>query len=165
MKQKLKHYAKEILFFIITMSIIANLLSLYKSQDLSTAPLRIATLKLIDSTTYKFVSEKPVLIHFWATWCPTCKVEASNIEFISKYFEVVTIAVDSGTTEELKAYMKEKGYNYRVVNDSLKHLSREFNITGFPTTFIYNKNKKLIFSEVGYTSIIGLYLRMWWASF
>jgi thiol-disulfide isomerase/thioredoxin len=117
---------------------------------------------LIDNTVYKFPSDKPVLIHFWATWCPTCKLEAANIEFISKHFEVVTIAVDSGTSAKLRAYIKEKNYTYRVVNDSLKHLSKEFNIAGFPTTFIYDKNKKLIFSEVGYTSIIGLYLRMWW---
>jgi len=164
MKSKLKHYAKEILFFVITMTIIANLLSFYKSQDLTDTPLRLATLQLIDNSTYKFPSDKPVLIHFWATWCPTCKVEAANIEFISKYFEVITIAVDSGTSDELNNYMKEKEYSYRVVNDSLKHLSREFNIAGFPTTFIYNKEKKLIFSEVGYTSIVGLYLRMWWAS-
>ncbi len=165
MKQKLKHYIKEILFFVITMTIIANLLSLYKSQELSDAPLRLATLKLIDNSTYKFPSDKPVLIHFWATWCPTCKVEAPNIEFISKHFEVLTIAVDSGTTAELTAFIKEENYTYPVVNDSLKYLSREFNIAAFPTTFIYDKNKKLIFSEVGYTSIIGLYLRMWWASF
>jgi thiol-disulfide isomerase/thioredoxin len=165
MKKKLKHYLKEILFFIIAMTIIANLLSLYKSQNLNEAPLRLATLTLIDNTVYKFPSDKPVLIHFWATWCPTCKLEAANIEFISKHFEVVTIAVDSGTSAKLRAYIKEKNYTYRVVNDSLKHLSKEFNIAGFPTTFIYDKNKKLIFSEVGYTSIIGLYLRMWWASF
>ena len=165
MKQKLKHYIKEILFFVITMTIIANLLSLYKSQELSDAPLRLATLKLIDNSTYKFPSDKPVLIHFWATWCPTCKVEAPNIEFISKHFEVVTIAVDSGTSAELTAFIKEENYTYPVVNDSLKYLSREFNIAGFPTTFIYDKDKKLIFSEVGYTSIVGLYLRMWWTSF
>jgi thiol-disulfide isomerase/thioredoxin len=165
MKQKLKHYAKEIFFFVITMTILANIMSLYKSQDLSDAPLRLASLRLIDGSIYKFPSDKPVLIHFWATWCPTCKVEAPNIEFISKYFEVVTIAVDSGTTEEVKKYVKEKGYDYRVVNDSLKYLSHEFKIAGYPTTFIYDKEKKLIFSEVGYTSSVGLYLRMWWASF
>jgi len=61
--------------------------------------------------------------------------------------------------------MQKKNYSFNVVNDQNKELSQQFNISGYPTTFIYNRDKKLIFSEVGYTSIIGLYLRVWWASF
>jgi len=165
MKSKLKHYVKEILFFIITMTIFANLISFYKSQNLTKESLAIHSFKLLNNQTYTINSNKPILIHFWATWCPTCKLEASNIEFISNHFNVLSIAVDSGTNYELKKYLKEKGYTFNVVNDENTALSQEFNIAGYPTTFIYNSNKKLIFSEVGYTSIIGLYLRMWWASF
>lgn len=165
MKAKIKHYAKELLFFLITMTIFANVLSLYKSQDLTKAPLTIKELKLINNQTYIFPEEKPLLIHFWATWCPTCKLEAPNIEFISKHFNVVTIAVDSGSDYEIKNYLDEKGYDFLVVNDSTKTISEQFKIAGYPTTFIYNSDRELLFSEVGYTSIIGLYLRMWWASF
>jgi len=147
------------------MTLFANIISLYKSQTLNDTPLLIKSLRLIDGTNYIFDNDKPVLIHFWATWCPTCKLEASNIELMSKNFNVVTIAVDSGTDEELRIYLKEKNYSFHVVNDTNKELSQKFNIAGYPTTFIYNSDKKLIFSEVGYTSIIGLYLRVWWASF
>jgi thiol-disulfide isomerase/thioredoxin len=165
MKEKLKYYIKEILIFTVAMIIITNLISIYKSQELSTAPLTIHSLKLIDNQTYNFATDKPLLIHFWATWCPVCKIEAPNIEFIKEHFNVITIAVDSGSNLEIKKYLQEKGYNFLVVNDKSRALSKEFNVVGYPTTFIYNKDKKLIFSEVGYTSSIGLYLRMWWASF
>jgi len=165
MLQKLKHYSKEVIFFIIFITIFTNIISLYKSQDLSNTPLKINSLQLINNTNYTFSNDKPILIHFWATWCPTCKLEASNIEFISKHFNVVTIAVDSGTDYELKKYLQDRGYNFNVVNDKNRELSQQFNISAYPTTFIYNNDKKLIFSEVGYTSIIGLYLRVWWASF
>jgi len=147
------------------MSIFANVLSLYKSQSLNDAPLTIKSLNLLDDTRYNFPNNKPILIHFWATWCPTCKLEAPNIEFISKHFNVLTVAVDSGNNYELKQYLQETGFSFNVVNDENKELAQQFNISGYPTTFIYNHDKKLIFSEVGYTSIIGLYLRMWWASF
>ena len=165
MKDKIKHYAKEIVIFFIVMTIFANIVSLYKSNDLNKEPLKIKNITLLDDSKYILPHAKPILIHFWATWCPTCKVEAPNIEFISKHFNVVTIAVDSGTNNELNKYLDEQGYSFNVVNDEDKKLSQEFNIAGYPTTFIYNGDKKLIFSEVGYTSIIGLYIRMWWASF
>jgi len=165
MKDKIKHYAKEIVIFFIVMTIFANIVSLYKSNDLNKEPLKIKNITLLDDSKYILPHAKQILIHFWATWCPTCKVEAPNIEFISKHFNVVTISVDSGTNNELNKYLDEQGYSFNVVNDEDKKLSQEFNIAGYPTTFIYNGDKKLIFSEVGYTSIIGLYIRMWWASF
>jgi len=164
MKEKIKHYAKELIYFVIFITIISNVMSLYKSKDLNSAPLKLSTVKLLDGSTYTFEKEKPILIHFWATWCPTCKLEASNINYISKHFNVITIAVNSGSTQEIQTFLNENEYNFLVVNDANSTLSKEFKIAGFPTTFIYDKNRKLIFSEVGYTSIIGLYLRMWWAN-
>jgi len=162
-KHKIFYYIKEILLVILTMSILSNIISLYKSQSLLETPLELKSVKLINNNTYNIQTTKPILIHFWATWCPTCKLEASNINFLSKYFQVITIAVKSGSNYEIKQYLDENEYNYMVVNDPNGDISSNFKINAFPTTFIYDKNKKLIFSEVGYTSTIGLALRMFWA--
>jgi len=163
MKNKIKRYLKEIILFVVVLTIFANAMSLYKSQDLSQKPLDIQTFTLINNHEYEVPSNKPVLIHFWATWCPTCKLEASNINLLSKYFEVLTIAVKSGSDDEIKKYMDEHNYTFRVVNDRQGKLSSQFHIAGFPTTFIYNKDKKLVFSDVGYTSTLSLYIKMYWA--
>ena len=163
MKNKIKHYTKEIIYFIIVMTLLANIISIYRSQDLSQTPLDIQSVKLIDNTTYTLPKNRPILIHFWATWCPTCKLEASNIDFLAKHFEVLTIAVSSGSDYEIQNYLNEHSYTFRVVNDKDGSLRSKFQIAGFPTTFIYDKNKRLCFSEVGYTSTLGLYLRMLWA--
>jgi len=164
-KEKIKHYIKEILLFILTITVVANLMSIFRSQSLNNAPLQIKTFKLIDNSTYTIDRSKPLLIHFWATWCPTCKLEASNINFLSKYYQVITIAVKSGSDYEIKQYLDEHNYTYRVVNDKDGALSKKFKIAGYPTTFIYDKNQKLRFSEVGYTSTVGLILRMFWSSY
>jgi thiol-disulfide isomerase/thioredoxin len=160
---RVKHYLKEIAIFIVVMTIFANLISLYKSSDLNDNPLQLNTLTLINNELYSLNQDKPVLIHFSATWCPTCKLEASNIEFISKYYNVVTIAVNSGTKADINKYLKEHSLSFNVVNDEHSTYAGEFKIAAYPTTFIYDKNRNLVFSEVGYTSTIGLYLRMWWA--
>jgi len=156
-KKKFFYYIKEIFLVLLMMSVLSNVISLYKSQSLLDTPLQL------DSVTIE--NDKPVMIHFWATWCPTCKLEASNIEFLSSYFQIVTIAVKSGSDEEIQKYLKEHGYNYKVINDKTGEISSRFKINAFPTTFIYNKDKKLIFSEVGYTSTLGLALRMLWAEY
>lgn len=163
MKNKIKHYIKEILFFVVVMTILANALSFYKSQSLTQKPLNIQSFQLLDGQEYKVARNKPIMIHFWATWCPVCKLEASNINFLSKHFEVITIAVKSGSNDAIKKYVNKHHYTFKVVNDANAKLSSQFQITGFPTTFIYNKNKKLLFSDVGYTSTLSLYLKMWWA--
>lgn len=134
-------------------------------MDLNEAPLEEYRFTLIGGELYDVNTTKPLLIHFWATWCPTCKVEADTIEYLSKHFEVLSIAVKSGTDKELEDFMQERGYSFRVVNDSMGVYARKYLVSGFPTSFIYNKEQEHIFSDVGYTSLVGFYLRLWWATF
>ena len=162
MKKKLLSYVKEIILFIVVMTLLANILSLYKSSDLPKSALTLVNIKLIDNKSYA-LNNKPLLVHFWATWCPTCKLEASNIQMLSKHYEVLTIAVKSGSDADIKQYLKENDLDFNVINDSSGFISSEFNIAAFPTTFIYDKEKNLVFSEVGYTSTLGLWLRMLWS--
>jgi len=164
MKSKLKSFSKEILVFAITLIVISNLISYYKSSDLKKDSLNIKNLILIDGSKYTIPKDKAILVHFWGTWCPICKLEATNIDDISKDYEVITIAVDSKSNKNIQNYLKENNVSYKVFNDAHSKYSSKYNISVYPTSFIYDKNKKLIFTEVGYTSTFGLKLRMWWAS-
>jgi len=152
---KLKHYIKEIISTLIIITILSNIVSYYRSNDLNkeTLPLKNISLK-----------NEPIMVHFWATWCPVCKVEAPNIQKVSQDYRVLTIASQSGKNKDIIKYLKENNLSFDFINDEDSTYAKKFNITVFPTTLIYDKNKNLIFSEVGYTSTLGLYLRMWWAS-
>ena len=160
MKDKIKKYIKEGIVFIIMLTVAMNAMSYYRSLDLNKEKLEIKSFKLLDNTEYITPDNKPILVHFWATWCPTCKFEAPNIEKISKDYEVITIAVQSGNKSEIQKYMDEHNLSFKVLNDENASLSKKFNIKVFPTTFIYDKDKNLKFSEVGYTTTAGLYSRM-----
>lgn len=152
---KIKHYLKEIISVLIIITIIANVVSYYRSTDLNKEKLPLQAVEL---------NNKPIMIHFWATWCPICKVEAPNIQSVSKHYNVITIASNSGSNKEIQNYLDKNELDFEVINDQKSEYAKKFNIAVFPTTLIYDKNKNLIFSEVGYTSTFGLYLRMWWAS-
>lgn len=160
MNDKIKKYTKEILIFIVLVGVFTNGLSYYKSLDLNKNKLNMMTMKLLDGTNYIMPRNKPILVHFWATWCPTCKLEAPNIEKISKDYEVITIAVQSGSKENIQNYLKKHKLSFRVVNDLDGFYAQKFNIQTFPTTLIYDQDKNLKFSEVGYTTTAGLYARM-----
>ena len=155
MRYKIKHYIKESLIFLVVMIVFANAISLYKSTDLNKAPLNI---------NYNYDTSKPILIHIWATWCPTCKLEASNIQTISENYQVLTFVVKSGSDAEIEKYMKENDLSFNIINDQDGLFAQNFNVSAYPTTLIYNKDKELVFSEVGYTSTFGLRLRMWYAT-
>jgi len=152
---KFKTYIKEIIKSILIITVVLNAFSYYRAQDLNKDTLPI---KKID------LNGQPLMIHFWATWCNVCKLEAANIQAVSKKYKVISIASQSGTDEDIKKYMKENDVDFTFVNDYDNSYAKKFNITVFPTTLIYDKDKNLVFSEVGYTSTLGLYLRMWWAS-
>lgn len=106
---------------------------------------------------------RPILIHFWASWCPVCKLEQSNIQNISQDYPVITIAMQSGNDDELKQFMKEEQLSFKVINDEFGLISKKYHIRGVPVSFIVNKDNKIDFVEMGYTTELGLKIRMWWA--
>ena len=62
---------------------------------------------------------RPVLINFWATWCPPCKAEIPwFIEFAEKYRDdrlaVIGISVDD-SPEDVRAFAEEYKVNYPML--------------------------------------------------
>jgi len=155
MKNKLLKYTKELVVLIIIITIFSNGVSLYRSMSLN---------KITIPPSLHVEANKPIMLHFWATWCPICKAEIDNIQRVSKNYQVITIAVKSGSDEDIQKYLSKHNLDFKVINDNEANLAREFGIGIYPTTIIYDKNKNLVFSDIGYTSTLGLYLRMWWSS-
>lgn len=106
-------------------------------------------------------SRKPVLVHFWATWCGICRLEQDSIDALSKDYNVITIAMQSGTDDEVKTFLKKNQLGFKVINDSDDELVRLYGITSVPASFVINSQNEINFSEVGFTSAWGLRLRLW----
>jgi thiol-disulfide isomerase/thioredoxin len=161
----IKHYAKEIMSFTLLLFIVSSSVNYYRSLDLNKDKFHLDNVKLLDKSNYSYPDNKALMVHFWATWCPICKLESPNIQTLSNEYSVLTIATDSGDDENIIRYLKDNNLTFDVLNDEDYKLSKKFNINVFPTTLIYDRNHNLIFTEVGYSTTIGLRLRMWWASF
>ncbi len=163
MKQwNIKSTIKEITIILVLLFIMSNIISYIRAPDLGSSQLPQIDAKLIDGSTFSVGKGKPLIIHFWTTSCPACKLEAPNIETVSKEYDVLTVAVNSGSDEEVKTYIQENGLSFKVLNDVNGSWTTEFNIEVFPTTFIYDAKGKLRFTEVGYTTTAGLLARLEW---
>jgi thiol-disulfide isomerase/thioredoxin len=106
---------------------------------------------------------KPVLLHFWATWCGVCKAEQSNIDELAGALPVVSVASKSGEATQVAAYVREHAIAPRVVVDRFGLIAHRFGVRAFPTTFVIDAAGRIRHVEVGYSSELGLRLRMWLA--
>jgi thiol-disulfide isomerase/thioredoxin len=160
-KWSIKKILKEVIITLLMVFVLSIVLNYIRKPDTDTVlDNRKVSLISGEDITLAGNGSKPTIIHFWATWCPTCKLEAPNLESIKDEAHLVTIAVNSGSNSELKKFMKERGYSYAVVNDRDGILSNKFGVGAFPTTFIYDSNGSLEFSEVGYSTTLGLKARL-----
>lgn len=159
-KWNVKKIVKEIIVASVVIFILTNIISYIRKPELDSNHLPKLKETLLNGETFRKAEGKPLVIHFWASWCKVCKLEAANIQSVSEKYEVLTIAVKSGDNAAVKAYMKERGLTFKVVNDIDGIWAKKFKVQVFPTTFIYDSRGELKFTEVGYTTTAGLLARM-----
>lgn len=106
-----------------------------------------------------------VLVHFWATWCPVCRAEQGSIAAIAQDDpNVITIAMQSGTSEQVAAHMREQGIAFPVLNDPDGRIARAWGAHAVPVSFVIGPDGQIRFIEVGYTTETGLRIRKWLAN-
>lgn len=98
--------------------------------------------QLVKSSDY---AGKPVIIHFWATWCPYCKKLQPGLDRLYKKYsdqglEMIAISFweDEGATPQ--ASLDERGHSFKTLVEG-DHVARElFGVKGTPTTVFIDKN-------------------------
>jgi cytochrome c biogenesis protein CcmG/thiol:disulfide interchange protein DsbE len=100
---------------------------------------------------------KAVMLDFWATWCPPCKLEIPwliDLERKNKDrgFEVLGVSMDDEGWEVVKPFMREVGMNYRVVigNDTTAEMYG--GVESLPTTFLIDREGKIAAIHIGLAS-------------
>lgn len=107
---------------------------------------------------------KPVLVHFWATWCTVCRLEQSSINQIANDHAVITIASQSGGVNDVQKFVNKRKITLPVIADSRGILAQRFGIKAYPTSFIVDAKGNISDAEVGYSTEWGLRFRLWWAA-
>lgn len=106
---------------------------------------------------------EPVLVYFWATWCPVCKLERGSIESLAEDYPVITVASWSEDAKAVQTYFDNEKLRRTTINDPGATLAGLYGVTGVPSFFILNGDGQIRFIERGYTTSIGLRARLWLA--
>jgi len=100
---------------------------------------------------------KAVLLNFWATYCGPCKVEMPwFVELQNEYgpqgFQIVGVAMDDASTEDIAKFAKDMGVNYPILLGKEAVGLSYGGVNVLPTTFFVDRNGKIIAREFGLQS-------------
>jgi thiol-disulfide isomerase/thioredoxin len=107
--------------------------------------------------------ERPALVYFWATWCPTCDLQGGAVSRIARDHPVVTVALQSGGAGEVRSHLAAAGLDFPVVLDPGGRMAAAWGVQGVPAAFVVLPGGEIRFAERGYRTGPGLRARLWWA--
>ncbi len=101
---------------------------------------------------------KAVLLNFWATWCPPCKIEMPWFVDLQKQYgpqglQIVGVAMDDGDAHDAVAkFAKQMGLNYPVLLGNDKVADQYGGVDALPTTFYIGRDGKIVARVFGLVS-------------
>lgn len=106
---------------------------------------------------------QPLLIHFFAPWCPICVANHDNITHIAKHYPVLMVVVQT-ESDELAQWLKDHPEDHpaQMMNDADGKWLAAFGSKALPTSVFIDANGMMSTTELGYISRIGLWLRFLW---
>jgi peroxiredoxin len=92
---------------------------------------------------------KAVLLNFWATWCPPCKVEMPWFVDLQKQYAkdglvVLGVAMDDSEPAQIAKFAGEMGVNYTVLLGTDKVSDDYGEVQYLPTTFFIGRNGAIV---------------------
>ncbi len=104
---------------------------------------------------------EPVLVHFWASWCPVCRAMDGFVDAIARDHRVLTVALQSGAAGEILSYLQAADLDFPVVPDPDGSIARRWGVGGVPASFVIDPEGRIASATAGLSTEPGLRLRLW----
>ena len=111
-------------------------------------------LKAVKLSDYK---GKPVVVNFWASWCPPCKSEMPSFNEISSKYKANEVAIlmvnlTDGQRETMsiaKKFIKDNNYTMKVLFDNESNAAINYDIISIPRTVFIDKDGYIVEDHSG----------------
>jgi len=95
-----------------------------------------------------------VLLDFWATWCPPCRVEVPHLidiqkRFGDRKFVLISVSLDRDIAAA-RRFVREKEMNWVHVIDSrsARELAEKYEVRFIPSTFVIDRTGKIAATQL-----------------
>ena len=99
---------------------------------------------------------KPILVNFWATWCPPCKAELPDFDRVYADYgeDVVFMMVNMtdgsrDTVESAQAFVSDNGYTFPVYFDRDLDAAYTYGASSIPMTVLIGADANIVGAQVG----------------
>ena len=104
-----------------------------------------------------FLRGKVSIVHFWASWCVTCRSEITILEDLYNRYRKASFlpcSVNVGEAREAaENYFKSRKVTYPILMDYKASAAKQYGVAGIPTFFMLNRGgiiKYRIIGEIGH---------------
>lgn len=107
----------------------------------------------------------PILIYFFAPWCPYCSASADNIVRLRGWrsedaLAIVIVALDWQERGQILEYANKHKLNVPVVMGG-PEVATDWKVHGFPTYYVLDSELEVVRRDFGYSTQLGLLWRSW----
>jgi thiol-disulfide isomerase/thioredoxin len=108
----------------------------------------------LNGTTVKlsqYRGNRPVMLYFWATWCPACMSMKPHIAKVREKvpaadLEILGINVGEGDSlEKVKRYQEGHPATYPILYDTGSKVSRAYRVQGIPLFVLVDKDGQIVY--------------------
>jgi thiol-disulfide isomerase/thioredoxin len=109
-----------------------------------------------------------VLVNFWASWCEPCRAEMPSLELLAQRHErdrVQVVAVNFRETDAvIRRFVDQTGLGLPVLRDADGNMARAFGVRIFPSTVVFGRDGRPVFTVTGEVDWTGATARAWMAA-